>query len=291
MAGELITADNQIQWNGMLLGSGTGWRLQKLEGWRDLPAVRDADQDLPSEHGQRPGQSLLGARTVTATLVSKANPGTLPGLVDQVCAATALADNPTEAELVIRRAGVTRQVLARCTGRLIPQDLLAAAGYCVITLRWKATNPRLLRLPQETPSIGLAQASGGLAFPLAFPLAFGSGSSAGELVVTNAGDAPAQPVIEFLGPLTGPWVRDADSGRQLTTLPDYELPGRQKLTLDQQYRTVLLGSGDTAVSRSNQLGGRQWFSLPPGPTRLLWGHTGAFSPDARMAVRYYHTDL
>lgn len=290
-AGDLITADNQVEWNGLLLGTvDTGWRLTGLTGWLDLPDMRDTDVDLPSEHGQRPGQSLAAARIITATFAARVDPGSATE-ADAVRAATAPIDQPEEAPLVIQRAGLKHQVMARAVKRAIPQDLVYAGGLVQASIQWKATNPRLLRLPQQAPSVGLAAVSSGLAWPAAWPAAWGSGSAAGELVVTNLGNAPAQPVIEFLGPLTGPWVRDADSGRQLGTLTDYELAAGQTVYLDQQYKTVLLGSGDAAVSRSNELGTRQWFTLPPGTTRLVWGHAGSYDPAASMTCRYYHTDL
>lgn len=285
-AGDLITDDGQLEWRGVLLGAGTPYRLRSLEGWNDLPDARSGDVELDNEHGALPGQLLAGPRVVTLSYLLSQNPGTFTASVAELARITAWDENPEEEPLVVQLDGVKAMVSARCVGRIVPTERSYSVGHTAGTLRWRATNPRKLHLPQQRPgTTAPASGGGGLVWPLVWPLVWGSARAGGELVLTNTGNAHAQPVWRITGPCTGPVIRNADDGRQLEFNPTYAVPAGQALELATEDRSVLLGSG---VSRNNQLVRRQWFTLPPGTTRVRFDTVDGLG---QLECLYYPTSL
>lgn len=285
-AGDLITRDGQIEWRGVLLGAGTRYRKQELEGWLDQPEQRDGDVDLDNNHGAHPGQLLSARRTITLTVKIAGRAG-FADAVNELRRITTNDENPDEEPLVIQTAGIKAMAWARCVRRRIPQPLEFAAGYTEAVIQWRATNPRILRLPQLSPSTSPPVAGGGgLRFPLRFPLRFGSAQSGGELVLTNSGHAHVQPVWRITGPSRGPRITNADTGERLWFNDDYQLPAGQQLDLSTaDLSALLVGS---KVSRSNQLARREWFTLPPGVTRVRFDSLDRLGT---LHCIYHHTDL
>lgn len=265
MAGELITQDGQLQWRGLLLGAGSAYKLTDLEGWLDLPDMRDGDQDFDSYHGAQPGQLLVDRRTVTLSFTISTDPAGFAVAEKALRAATAPAENPAEEPLAVQWDGVKAMVNARCVRRSLPVPRNRGTGYTQGAIQWRATNPRLLHLPQQIAGpVGPPTAGGGgLLWPLTYPLVWGSALSGGELQLTNAGNSAVQPVFRITGPSTGPVITNPDTGDQLAFDPAYLLPAGSRVTLTHENRSVLLDDG---VSRSNKLITRDWFTIPAGAT-------------------------
>lgn len=287
MAGELITQDDQIEWRGALLGATTPYRWRELEGWLDLPEVRDGDLDFDNSHGSQPGQLLLGRRTVTYTFVLNGAAADFAAQQKTLRALTALDENPVEEPLVIQIDGVKAMVNARVVRRSIPRPPNNASGFSVGAIQWRATNPRILHLPQiiAGPVSPPVAGTGGLIYPLVYPLVYGSAQSGGELVLENEGNAAVQPVWRITGASLGPVITEADTGQQLAFDPTYQLPAGKKLLLTHENRSVLLDDG---VSRSNQLVTRQWFTLPVGTTRVRFTSADG---NGQLEALYYSTSM
>lgn len=287
MAGELITQDDQIEWRGTLLGANTPYKWRELEGWLDLPEVRDGDVDFDNLHGAQPGQLLLGRKVVTWTFVLNGAAADFAAQQKLLRAITALGENPAEEPLVIQIDGVKAMVNARVIKRAIPRPPNNASGYSVGAIQWRATNPRLLHLPQiiAGPVSPPVAGTGGLIWPLVWPLVWGTAQSGGELVLENDGNAPVQPVFRLTGVSTGPVITNADTGQQLAFDPAYVLPAGRQLTLTHENRSVLLDDG---VSRSNQLVTRGWFTLPVGTTRVRFTSSDGLG---QLQCLYYSTSI
>lgn len=286
MAGELITKDGQIEWRGTLLGAGTIYRLTNLEGWLDMPDVRDGDVDFDNLHGSQPGQLLLGRRIVTLSFTLSVSPPEFAAAQTTLRAITAPDENPVEEPLVVQWDGLKAMVNARCIRRTIPTPRNNAVGYTKGAIQWRATNPRILHLPQQSPSTSAPSGgTGGLIYPLTYPLVYGSAQAGGELLLSNDGNAAAQPVWRIVGASTGPLITNADTGQQLAFEPSYVLPAGDVVNLSTEDRSVLL---DTGVSRSNVLQTRQWFTLPPGTTRIRFDST---DHQGTLQCLYYHTSM
>lgn len=289
-AGALVTADGQIEWQGLLLGAGTPYRWRNLEGWLDLPDVRDADTDRPDTHGAFLGQLFAGRRLITYTWVTRGvDRASFPDAVNALRAATTIGDG-SEHPLVVALHGRRHMVLARCIRRTLPTDRAYAIGYATGAIQWRATNPRILELPQLTATTRLpAPRTSGVAFPLVFPVSFGAATPpGGELLLTNRGNEAAQPVWRITGPVLGPAITNIDTGAVLGFDNDFEIPAGQSIELNHADRTVLVADFD--VSRSHRLALRQWFDLPPGDTRVLFSAV-QYSPSAELVCTYHHTSL
>ncbi|GAB3467078.1 phage tail family protein [Actinophytocola sediminis] len=287
-AGDLITRDRQIEWRGTLLGSGTPYRLVNLEGWLDRPEMRDGDIDRDNQHGAHPGQLLVGRRTITATYRIVHPLPEFRSAVAELQRVTAPDENPVEEPLVIQWDGAKALVWARCTGVIVPTGRRYAVGVTEGVVRWRATNPRRLRLPQLSPSTSPAQPpSGGLVFPLMFPLAFSAGRAGGELALTNEGGAHAQPVWRITGPAPGARITNLGTGQRLWLADTFTVPAGQQLDLTTEDRTV--GFVSSGVSRSSELVRREWFTLPPGAATGVRFET--LTGSGQLTCLYHHTDL
>lgn len=286
-----VTLDGQLEWRGILLGSGTVWRTHQLQGWWDLPAQRGANVPLPSRHGSYPGQK----RSADRLLVWEFNLGQHTNLAGFRAAAaelrriTALAENPDEEPLLLQLDGVPLRVLARVVRRLIPTDRHYALGYTQGTVVWEATDPRLYSADEQTTTIVLAVASpGGLDFGsggLDFGgggLDFQDGPQGGTGVCTNQGHVDTWPRLEIDGPVTGPVVT-FPSGRRLLFDPAWTVLSGQTLVVDTDLRTAEING----VSVSQRLFVREWESLQPGDTVIRFA-AATYDPTAQLRVLWRH---
>jgi hypothetical protein len=285
-AGDLLTADGQIEWRSTLLGTGTMWRLDTLTGWLDLPSFRSNDQPRPSRHGEFPNATLMSKRIIQATFQSRgvALSG-FPGGVAALQALTAPTESPVEEPLVIQLGGAKWLCNARLTKRALPVDKQFAVGYTTLALQWDATDSKLYSPALHTASTGLATAAtSGLPFPLQAPLDFGSGPIGGFLAsVTNAGWVAAWPQFTIAGPVTGPVIANHATGDRLLFNPSFTVAAGQTLTIDTDLRQVALNG----VPANNQLFTRSWFPLLPGvATRIDFAQIGAYDPAALLTVSW-----
>lgn len=289
-AGDLLTQDGQIEWRGLLLGAASPFRWRSLTGWLDLD-LRTSDTARDGRHGEYPGGAYSGPRYVTYQYVTKGvHLPQFPAAIAALRAATAPSEDPQEEPLVVQLHGERWMVNARCLRRQIPTDLAYSVGHSAGSLQWKATNPRLLKLPQQDASIGLPTVvTAGATFPLTFNLDLGPGSVGGEFPVINEGNATAWPVWRVTGPVTGLIIENADTGASLQFNPAWTLPAGQTLEIDTEHRTVLLVGSD--VSRSAELYVRGWFGIPPGTSRIRFRAASGYSPVAELTGLVHHTSL
>ncbi|GAA0638295.1 hypothetical protein GCM10010174_70190 [Kutzneria viridogrisea] len=283
-AGDLITADGQLEWRGALLGSATPFRLTKLEGWLDLTEMRGDDYDRPSRHGMYPGASLMGKRVVTFSFLVKGVPlAQFQSMVDWMRALTAPVEQPVEQPLVIRLGGQSWMTMARCKGRTLNVDKYYALGYTTGAIRWEATDPRLYSPAEHVLTTPLASpATTGLKFPVQAPFDFGTGPTGGFLTATNTGSVASWPTLQIDGPVTGPVITNHATGERLAFDPTVPITAGQSLVLDTDQRAVTLNGGNA----SNLLLTRGWFPLLPGTATRLDFTASSYDPAALLTCRW-----
>lgn len=295
MAGELLTVDGQIEWRGVVLGTGSYFRTKQIIGWLDLPAQRGSNPALPSRHGAYPGRKLSAERLIEFQFKTKGvSLNNFPTAVALLRRITTPTEDPQEEPLVIRLDGESWLTWARCIRRSIPTDKHYAQGYAEGAIQWEATDPRIysmLELSSGPVALAVA-AGGGLDFSgggLSFAsggLDFGSGTSGGRTVVTNLGDAPTWPRLEIAGPCTGPIVT-FPGDRKLSFDPAFVVGANQTLIIDTKpgtARTVLING----VSMRSKLWTRQWTAMSPGvPTEIKFS-AASYDAGARLNVFWRH---
>ncbi|GAA1716397.1 hypothetical protein GCM10009745_76120 [Kribbella yunnanensis] len=288
-AGELITADGQLEWRGTLLGTDSPYRMTNLQGWLDLPDARGDDPDRPNRHGSFQGSQVMGKRTITLTYLIKGVPiEEFGAVITKLRSITAPTEQPVEEPLVIRLDGETWQVNARCTRRTISVERFYAIGYTTGAVQWQATDPRIYSLVDQTAATGLpSPPTDGLEFPLVFPLKFGTGRPGGRLTLVNSGGAASWPVWEIRGPVSGPIIANRDTGQRLVFDPAFTVGAGQTLVIDTDARTVLLNG----VNRSDRLFTREWFPIPAGTSVQVDFAAASYHPSALLTARWRHATI
>lgn len=285
-AGDLITDDGQLEWRGTLLGSGSPFRMTKLDGWLDLPEMRADNPDRPGRHGGFQGNQLAGQRTVTLSYLVKGVPAADFGaVVTTLRKITAPAERPLEEPLVVRLDGESWLANARCVRRTINVEKYYALGYTTGAIQWQATDPRLYSVAEQRDVTALpSPPADGLGFPLAFPLVFGTGKQGGRLRAVNAGGAASWPVWEIRGPVTGPVIANRDTGERLVFDGTFTVQNGQTLTIDTDARTVLLNG----VNQSDKLLTRGWFPIPANGAVQVDFTAASYDPNASLTGRWRH---
>ncbi|MFC6094730.1 hypothetical protein [Saccharothrix lopnurensis] len=290
-AGDLLTADGQVEWRGVVLGSDAVLGTTSIEGWKDR-AARGGNRDLSGFHGALPARWLAEQRQVVWSFVNTVKGAALAAAIEELEALTQFDEQPVEEELCIRLDGVRAMVHATLVGVALPVGLdYSQAQYVTGAVRWVASSPRKLLLPGKSEPIGLpTEAAGdGLEWPLEWPLDWGTGVTGGQVTVTNAGPAAAWPLLRVTGPAPALRITNLDTGQRLTFDPAWTLPAGQTIEIDTRpgYRTVLFTP--SGVSADARLFVRDWFPIPARSSIRIGVDAAAYDPAARLTVLWHDT--
>lgn len=281
MSGELITADGQMQYGNLLMGTGTPYRLAALRGWDDLPPLDLADVPRPSADGAWPGSIYSGERTIETDInlfVSDAS--TYAATLAALRAATAPSGG--EQPLVIRLGGQMLQCGVRCTGRVAGVDGYAF-GAERVSLKWTASDPRRYSATSSTATTPPPTATGGFTWPATWPLSWGVTGSGGTVYVTNGGDWNTPLVITVTGPLTTPAIYRQDNGDVLEL--NTALAASDVVVIDTLADTLTLNGAPAKNLLSDRSAPVNSFLMPPGSTGLAL-RAAVTNSAASMAVTW-----
>ncbi len=263
MAGELVTQDWHVEFNGLLTGGDTGYALVQIEGLLDMPAVRSADQVLLRRHGAHPGDDFVDARSIVLTyeLHDDSEQG-FASLVSSLQAA--LAPGGAELPLVFQIPGVAggekAQVWARPKRRQLPVNLEFFYRLPIATIEMVATDPMIYSATESMGATTLPSAGGGVTFPMVAPITFGAVSTGGSLTAVNGGSFDADVTFRIDGPATNPRIESLTAGRTIAL--NMTIGAGEFVVIDTKSRTVLLGG--TASRYSFLDTDSRWFALAPG---------------------------
>lgn len=259
-----------MQYGDFLLGLGTPFRWDELQGWEETPGIDSGSVLKASDHGAWPGTFYVQTRTVTASLVVRSEPGDMNGTLRQLSAAMPI-DAADEIPLVVQLDDdAPMLVFARCTRRAFPVTSSHRRGLARGAVEFEASDPRRYSLLETTQTTQLPQPEPGLAFPLVFPLNFGVPGSTGNMDAANSGDAPTHPTFRITGPCSKPLIMNVSTGALLEY--DIDLSASDTLYVDTNQGTVTLNGLTanrlyTATTRSQPEGA---FVLPPGSSALAF---------------------
>ncbi|WP_067184645.1 phage tail domain-containing protein [Microtetraspora niveoalba] len=226
--GDKITRTGQIEWNGFLLGGGTRYRWQQLDGWiTDLPGIDSGNVPHPTRHGSYPGRKLAQERNVTFTGLIRARREDMQEAIDELLAATPILEDDTELPLAIRILNTTYIGYGSIIRRAVPVDKQVRLGLGRVTLQWVLSDPLLLSRELNSAVI----------------------SDGTWQTVTNLGNAVTYPTIRCPGPATDPTVivrRNTSLGVEERVLEfGLTVDTGKMLVIDTYYGTATIG--DTNV--------------------------------------------
>lgn len=276
-----LTADYQIEFNTIVMGSGTAYDIVAVVG-AGFPAVRDSDIDRQDDHGSFVSRrELLQERTLNIEIdIIGADPGDLWSKVNILKRAFVPSD--TIRVLSIRMGatgwGATygEDVSFYGFSRQFTMNLGDSANYNTTKayIQFVCPDPRAYALAESNATITTGTAGLGWRFPWTFLWTFGLVAPAiGNVVNTGYFDTP--PRFRFNGPTQNPRVSNVNTGEFMEF--DLDIITGDYLEVDMRAKTVLLnGTGNRYSYRKF---GSSWFPLRPGSNAIQYSNTyGAGTP-------------
>lgn len=285
----VLTQDYQIEWNGLLMGTGTAYDIVAILG-AGIPAVRSTDVNRLDDHGTYPARrELLSARTFNFEVdICGTDVGDLFSKVSAFKAACLPSEDVHPLSLRIAGAGwgltATDTTVVYGFARQMTANIgsLANANIQKAYLQIEVNDPRIYSETEYTTTVNASVVSGaGWEFPWTFPWTFGS-SSGGTTSVTNDGNMDTPPTMIVHGPATSPRILNLDTGEFVQI--NYTIDAADYLELNFRDKTALL-NGVADRYNFRKFGGT-WFPLRPGVNAIqysLAAGTGALDIKWRNA--------
>jgi tail protein len=265
VSGDLITADGQMQYGSLLMGTGTAYRLAGLRGWDDLPPLDLADVPRPSADGAWPGSLYAAERSIETDLTIVADTVSYPAAIAALRAATAPSGG--EQPLVIRMGGQLLQCGARCTGRVVGADGYAL-GVERAALKWTASDPRRYTVAPSVATTAPPSTGSGVTWPVTWPITWPAPGVGGTVTVTNFGDWVTPVVLTITGPLTTPAVYRLDTGDVLEL--NAAMSSSDVAVIDTLAGTVTMNGSSANYLLTDRSAPVTSFLMPPGSTGLAF---------------------
>ena len=266
-AGDLITADYEMEFRGLLMGGTTDYSITGIDGLLGLPDIVSADQGRLRRHGLRAGDDFLQGRSVVVAMEVYAS--TEAGYTTAIQELKeALRPGVAEVPLVFRLPSVAGGSPFRVDARVRRVSWPVTLGHFFrrdeITVEFYSTDPRLYANSLSTDSATLPTAGGGLSFDATPDFSFGATSTGGELSLTNSGAWQTPVVFRIDGPVQTPRIIHNGLDKELEL--DLTVATGDYVLLDSESRTVLLNG--TASRYSSLDSSSEWFDLEPGLNQI-----------------------
>lgn len=285
-AGDLITADGQLEYNGYVLGDDVTTFMVSLNGWEDLPPIDSSNTLKPSSYGAWAGKKLPGQRILTwAGRFSPEENVDWTDALSTLKRAFTIPMDDEELTIAVRTRNDIKVVFGAVTQRAIPMDYTYSYYGANVTLQFECSDPRKYSLGENSVFITMpSDTDDGLDYPLVYPLDYGLETLSSDLIINNQGDAPSPLILSFQGPATNPTLVNTTTGQQLgfnIIIADGEF-----LQVNTRTGTVLLnGTADRLYTRQLTSSPILSFALLPGLNEM---HVFAeeWTADAGVEITY-----
>lgn len=291
MAGELITGDGQLEYNGYVLGDDVTTFMTSLTGWEDLPPIDSSNTLKPASYGAWPGQKLPGQRILTwSGRFSPEDPDQWTELLDDLKNAFTIPMGTEELTIAVRSRDDVKLVFGACVQRAIPMDYAYSYYGANVTIQFECSDPRKYSLVESSVFIATPiDTVDGLDYPLVYPLDYGIADLASDATVNNAGSTSTPVILEFQGPMSSPKLTNTTTGATLGF--DISLVADDVLTVNTRNGTVLLnGSADRLYTRTLTSSPILTFGLIPGENEMHLS-AGTWSLGSGVNVKYRDATL
>lgn len=256
--GDLITDDYQYEFRGLLMGHGTEYMVEGIEGLRSLPDVRNSVIPIQGGHGAVSPKLYYDPRTVQFDIWALAAPNGVDALMDALGAAFALSESADPEIFAFKRPGMTnpRMLFAYPTRASFETDYEFAHGRADGSVELYAPDPLYYSLEEYTDTFTIL-----------------NGSSSESIVIANAGNFPSSYFrIEIENSITDPIVSSNVYGGQVRMNVAFV---NDILTVD--FYNHLIKDNDLGVE-TIEFGyladDSQWFKLAPGNNTITVNRTG-----------------
>lgn len=268
-AGDLITADGQLEYNGYVLGDDVTTFMVSLTGWEDLPPIDSSNTLKPASYGAWAGKKLPGQRILT--WAGRFAPEEFSDWTDTLSALKRAFTIPTDTEeltIAVRTRNDVKVVFGAVTQRAIPMDYTYSYYGANVTIQFECSDPRKYSLGENTKFISMpSDTDDGLDYPLDYPLDYGVDTLISDLIINNEGDAPSPLTLKFFGPASNPTLVNSTTGAQLGF--DIILLEDEFLEVNTRTGTVLLnGVADRLYTRQLTSSPILSFFLNPGENEM-----------------------
>lgn len=270
-AGDLVVANRQYEFRGLLVGSQTLYNVVQIEGLLASQQSRVDALSRGDDHGAYLGRLLLNPRIITMELDVYSEAVNSQEDLEAKLDALALAYQPRDTDdmFVFQRPGQSKRfVYARSTRSGFTANYRSYKGVAGGAVEFFCADPRIYAWTVDSTTITLA----------------GVASNSGT--VTNAGSFANQPTLEITGPATNPRVANAaDSNRSIKL--DGILASGDTLIIDLRTKTVTInGVNRFDMVRSDS----QWWQLLPGANSITMNRDQT-TGTAQLVVRKRNTYL
>jgi Phage tail protein len=269
-AGDLITANYQYEYSGLLMGAGTPYIVERVEGLYSLPDIRGRDSERQDEHGLYPGVDLLSGRRILIRLgFNELSATNLESLLAN--AGRAFRPGTVEEPFVFQRPGQGGKRFVNCKTKRknfdqeIDWHYSRGAGRGIVELQ--GSDPRIYSMTLKSTQVNLAAGT----------------SVAGDLLVENDGDFETYGTVTIGGPTVNPRIQNSADGNREIKL-DITLT-TEELVLDLNRKTVTVDGVDRYdVVRNDS----QWWKILPGTNTIKYNRTGTVGA-SMMVVQHRDT--
>lgn len=249
----------QVHLNGLdlisVLDSGAEVQVESVTGWDGPTASTLSVKQRSRRSGAWAGRAFSGPRHIVVEgTIWVPSPELMVPAMDRFVNALPLDPG------VVR---ITQDDSTRWVNAQYEDDPIVTrktTEYATWSLQLLATDWR--RFGNTLPgSTGLSALDGGFTFPLSFPFSIPATVSSGQVTLSNRGNETGPLAIRIDGPVTGPSIRHAESGRLIALSPQLSLAIGEYLLIDPERQEVLANG---QASRNTYLTSRQWFGFDPG---------------------------
>ncbi|MFC5947081.1 hypothetical protein ACFQH9_02160 [Pseudonocardia lutea] len=280
----MALSDLQYSYRGLVFGEGCDVMVNNAEGFEGYE-VRSADSDQPRGDGGLRGLDYVAPRSLSFELsIFEPDGNTYGSLYEELWARVRSTFRPsrdTDYPLNFKRPGQPERMIMCRPVQLIRSESYRAfnrVGSPPVALR--AVDPRIYSATRKSGNVPIYAATGGTVdFALDYTVDWDAGTRT-ELVVENAGDANAYPLVRFYGPgsgtCTGVRLTNSTTGQVLDI--SATVTAGQILTADME--AAVTGANRLVISLdgSSRYGDwelpRQAFYLAPGSNTLRFEVTG-----------------
>jgi hypothetical protein len=267
-AGDLIVGPNypQYEYNGLLMGSGTDFIVEKVTGLLDTPKIRSTDEERQDAWGDFPGQQDYKARHIGFDLKIRADTQQImEQYIDRIPQVFIARQVPLQF-IYQRPFGVKRFLWAKYEDMNFDSSYDVAHNLWAGSVMLKCDDPRKYALAEVID-----------------PAVIAAGQTQAQINVTNNGSINGFPVLEIIGPCTNPRVQNQQySNKKLQV--NVTVAAGQTLMIDTKSMTVALNGVDYTDYLSND---SQWWFLIPAINQLTYSRDDS---GAQSTCNVHHRD-